>query len=59
MLFSLKILQTLFKEALNKYSVNENRMLRYADRRRKKESLTKYLNSIPNLRQQKQSAANL
>jgi hypothetical protein len=52
-------MQTLFKEALNKYSVNENRMLRYADRRRKKESLTKYLNSIPNLQQQKQSAANL
>jgi hypothetical protein len=52
-------MRSLFKEALNKYSVNENRMLRYADRRRKKESLTKYLNSIPNLRQQKQSAANL
>jgi hypothetical protein len=46
-------MRTLFKEALNKYSVNENRMLRYADRRRKKESFTKYLNSISNLRQQK------
>ena len=52
-------MQTLFKEALNKYSVNENRMLRYADRRRKKESLTKYLYSITNLRQQKQFTANL
>lgn len=41
-------MRTLFKEALNKYSVNENRMLRYADRRRKKESFTKYLNSITN-----------
>ena len=30
-------MRTLFKEALSKYSVNENRMLRYADRRRKKE----------------------
>jgi hypothetical protein len=38
-------MRTLFKEALNKYSVNENRMFRYADRRRKKESFTKYLNS--------------
>ncbi len=46
-------MRTLFKEALNKYSVNKNRMLRYADRRRKKESFTKYLNSISNLRQQK------
>jgi hypothetical protein len=34
-------------------------MLRYADRRRKKESFTKYLNSITNLRQQKWFAANL
>jgi hypothetical protein len=43
-------MRTLFKEALSKYSVNENRMLRYADRRRKKESLKKYLSSIANLR---------
>jgi hypothetical protein len=46
-------MRTLFKEALNKYSVNENRMLRYADRRRKKESFILYLNSITNSRQQK------
>ena len=46
-------MRTIFKEALNKYSVNENRMLRYADRRRKKESFNKYLSSITNLRQQK------
>ena len=46
-------MRTFFKEALNKYSVNENRMLRYADRRRKKESFTQYLNSITNSRQQK------
>ena len=31
-------MRTLFREALNKYSVNENRMLRYADRRRKKKA---------------------
>jgi hypothetical protein len=45
-------MRTIFKEALNKYSVNKNRMLRYADRRRKKESFNQYLDSITNLRQQ-------
>jgi len=45
-------MKTIFLEALSKYSVNENRMLRYADRRRKKESFRNYLNSISNLRQQ-------
>lgn len=39
-------MRTLFKDALAKYSVNENRMLRYANRRRKKENFTKYLNSF-------------
>ena len=45
-------MRTIFKEALSKYSINESRMFRYADRRRKKESFNKYLNSISNLRQQ-------
>ena len=50
-------MRTIFKEAISKYVVNENRMLRYANRRRKKESFTKYWVSIPkdlgtNLRQQ-------
>jgi hypothetical protein len=45
-------MKTIFLEALSKYSVNENRMLRYADRKRKKESFRNYLNSISNLRQQ-------
>lgn len=50
-------MRTIFKEAISKYAVNENRMLRYANRRRKKESFTKYWNSIlkdlgTNLRQQ-------
>ncbi|PKP19535.1 MAG: hypothetical protein CVU05_11150 [Bacteroidetes bacterium HGW-Bacteroidetes-21] len=44
-------MRTIFKEALNKYTVNESRMMRYADRRRKKKSFREYLNSIPNLRQ--------
>lgn len=45
-------MKTIFLEALSKYSVNENRMLRYADRKRKKESFRNYLDSISNLRQQ-------
>lgn len=45
-------MRTIFQEAMNKYIVNENRMLRYADRRRKKESFCNYLSSISNLRQQ-------
>ncbi len=44
-------MRTIFMEALNKYSVNQSRMLRYADRRRKKESFNHYLNSITNVRQ--------
>lgn len=49
-------MRTIFQEAISKYVVNENRMLRYADRRRKKESFYNYFNSIPktfgtNLRQ--------
>jgi len=45
-------MRSIFNEALNKYSLNLNKMLRYADRRRKKEILNKYLTSITNLRQQ-------
>lgn len=44
-------MRTIFSEAMNKYTVNENRMLRYAARRNKKESFNNYLNSISNLRQ--------
>ncbi|MDO9679665.1 MAG: hypothetical protein Q7262_01510 [Bacteroidales bacterium] len=45
-------MRTIFQEAFKKYTVNESRMIRYADRRRKKESFREYLNSISNLRQQ-------
>jgi len=41
-------MRTIFKEAISKYVVNEDRMLRYANRRRKKESFTTYWDSIPN-----------
>jgi hypothetical protein len=44
-------LRTIYIESLTKYTVNENRMLRYADRRGKKERLREYLNSFSNLRQ--------
>ena len=45
-------MRKLFIEALNKYSVNENRMLRYADRRRKKEELDQFVKTISNFWQQ-------
>jgi len=45
-------MRTIFQESMNKYTVNENRMIRYADRRRKKETILNYLGSISNLRQQ-------
>jgi hypothetical protein len=43
-------MRSIFTEAFNKYSVNKNRMLRYADRRRRKEGFTNYLNNISNYR---------
>jgi len=42
-------MRTIFQEALAKYTVNMNRMMRYAGRRSKKESFYKYLDSISNL----------
>ena len=46
-------METIFREALDKYTVNESRMLRYADRKRKKESFSIYLNKVSKFRQQK------
>lgn len=43
----------IFKEAFEKYTINENKMLRYASRRRKKPELDSYLNEISKYRQQK------
>lgn len=42
----------IFDNAILKYTVNENRMLRYANRRRKKVELSNYLKTIAKLRQQ-------
>ncbi len=39
-------LKNIFNEILKKYTVNENRLLRYADRRRGKDDLIKYLKTI-------------
>lgn len=39
-------MRTIFQEAFTKYTVNENRMLRYADRRRKKDNFREYLSSF-------------
>ena len=44
-------MRKIFMEVFTKYTLNQNRMLRYADRRRKKENFNQYLNSITNLRQ--------
>lgn len=44
--------ERIFHEAFEKYTVNENKMLRYADRRRKKKEFLNYLNAIAKFRQQ-------
>jgi hypothetical protein len=41
-------MRTIFENALTKYAINQSRMLRYANRKGKKISFTKYLNSISN-----------
>jgi hypothetical protein len=45
-------MQTIFKNAFEKYTINENKMLRYADRRGKKEAFNNYLNKVSKFRQQ-------
>lgn len=42
----------IFEEAFNKYAINENKLLRYAARRRKKEQIDNYLNKVSKYRQQ-------
>lgn len=45
-------MEFIFTEAYSRYTVNESRMLRYADRRRKKTAFDSYLKRIPKYRQQ-------
>ncbi|MGM0582868.1 MAG: DUF6577 family protein [Bacteroidota bacterium] len=49
----------IFKGAFEKYIIHENKMLRYADRRRKKKQLIQYLNKLSKFRQQNKKDANL
>jgi hypothetical protein len=51
-------MKTIFRNAFNNYTINENKMLRYAGRRRKKEAFLIYLNKISNLRHQSPNTAN-
>lgn len=44
-------MQNIFHEAYNRYAIHENRMLRYADRRGKKEIFAEYLNKVSKFRQ--------
>jgi len=44
-------MQAIFRNAIEKYSINENKMIRYADRRGRKESFIIYLNKISKFRQ--------
>ncbi len=45
-------MKNIFNEALEMYTLSENKMIRYADRRRKKAAFLEYLNSISKFRQQ-------
>ncbi len=45
-------MQNIFKEAYNRYTLNESGMLRYAGRRGKKKSFDKHLNKVSKFRQQ-------
>ncbi len=40
----------IFSEVYSKYTINESKMLRYADRKRKKEALIQYVDRISKLR---------
>lgn len=42
-------MRTIFINAFDKYTINQSKMLRYADRRRKKEELNKFVKTISNL----------
>ncbi|MCL2598031.1 MAG: hypothetical protein FWD66_10380 [Paludibacter sp.] len=45
-------MRTIFNDALSKYTINQNKMLRYADRRKRKNDFNNYLKTIANYRQQ-------
>lgn len=43
-------MRNIFSEAFAKFTINQSKLLRYADRRRKKESLQKFLESFPKIK---------
>lgn len=45
-------MNTIFKAAFEKYAISDSKMLRYADRRRKKKEIDEYLNQVSKFRQQ-------
>lgn len=51
-------MQHIFTEAFSKYTIHESRMLRYANRRRKKAEFNNYLNKVSKFRQQLSFTAN-
>ncbi len=50
-------LQHIWENAFNKYTVQQDKLLRYADRRRRKREITEYLKKIYNPQQTKLAAA--
>lgn len=44
-------MKNIFREAYDKYAINENKMLRYADRRGKRERFNEFLNTVSRFRQ--------
>ena len=52
-------MRTVFNEALGIYTVNQSKMLRYADRRKKKQIFDDYLKTVSNYRQHNQNRATL
>ena len=44
-------MSNIFKEVFAKYTINENKLLRYAARKNKKEDIDNYLNKVSNYRQ--------
>ena len=52
-------LEMIFRKSFEKYTVNENKMLRYADRRRKKKELSEFLDKISKFRQYNRLADNI
>jgi hypothetical protein len=45
-------MRTIFETAFTKYTVNQSKILRYTNRRRKKENFIEFISTISNLRQQ-------